>query len=103
MRIQRLGLLMILAAAPVLAADGPPASCEQIRSRIGVAPVADADLLRSLAARRECGFTAQEVYRAAHGDRPWLPSEAREAREPRSDRNNHIDQDSHSDRRHDDD
>jgi hypothetical protein len=91
---------MVLAATPVLAAEAPLASCEQIRSQIGVAPVADADLLRSLAARRECGFTAREVYRAAHGDRPWPRSEVRE---PRPDRNNHDAPDDHSDHRHDDD
>lgn len=54
------------AAAPDATAD----SCEQIRARIGVVPLADPDLLRQLALRKDCGFTATEVYRAAYGDKP---------------------------------
>jgi hypothetical protein len=41
-------------------------------------------LLREIAARKDCAFTAAEVYRAAYGDRP-LPPEDREQRRHRHD------------------
>jgi hypothetical protein len=56
------------------AADLPQATCEEIRTKIGELPPADPELLRALAARRECGFTAAQVYRAAYGDKP-MPME----------------------------
>jgi len=71
-------VIVLMLAAPVMAADAEPETCEQIRAKIGVATMADADLLRTLAARKDCGFTAREVYRAAYGDSPWPPSEARD-------------------------
>lgn len=79
---------LILASLPLPAADEPAESCDAIRARIGVAPLADPDLLRSLAARQDCAFTAAEVYRAAYGDRPLPPPEERGQR-----RHHHDDDD----------
>jgi hypothetical protein len=65
--------LFLALFAPFISAAGPDVSsesCEQIRTRIGVAPLADPDLLRQLALRKDCGFTAAEVYRAVRGDKP---------------------------------
>lgn len=86
-------MLLISCPAEALAAEAQPASCEKIRSQIGVVPQADADFLRTLAARKDCGFTAQEVYRAAHGDGPWPRNEARERRPNRDDNDSHHDDD----------
>lgn len=66
---------LMLLSVPAHAADSSGDSCDVIRARIGVAPLADPDLLRTLAARRDCAFTAAEVYRAAYGDRPLPPPE----------------------------
>lgn len=91
------GLLVLAWVVPVLAVPpGAPEveSCAAIRARIGVAPQADGDLLRTLAARQDCGFSAQEVYRAAHGDRPWPRHEAAEGRVRR---NEHESRDRHDD------
>lgn len=63
-----LGSLMAL-AAPVTAAPEAE-TCDAIRAKIGQLPPADAELLRTLAIRQECRFTAAEVYRAAYGDKP---------------------------------
>ncbi len=71
---------LILASLPLYAADEPAEPCDVIRARIGVAPLADPELLRSLAARQDCAFTSAEVYRAAYGDRPLPPPEPRESR-----------------------
>jgi hypothetical protein len=74
---------LILLSVPLKAADEPPEPCDTIRARIGVAPLADPDLLRSLAARQDCAFTSAEVYRAAYGDRPLPPPDSRESRHRR--------------------
>jgi hypothetical protein len=71
---------LILPSLPLHAADDPAESCDVIRARIGVAPLADPELLRSLAARQDCAFTSAEVYRAAYGDRPLPPPEPRDSR-----------------------
>jgi hypothetical protein len=71
---------LILASVSLHAADQPPEPCGAIRARIGVAPLADPDLLRSLAARTDCAFTSAEAYRAAYGDRPLPAPELRESR-----------------------
>lgn len=68
---------LIMASLSSLAADAPAEACDAIRARIGVAPLADPELLRTLAARQDCAFTAAEVYRAAYGDRPLPPPEER--------------------------
>lgn len=44
-------------------------TCDELRASIGMLPLADADLLRAMAARKDCAFTSAEVYRAAYGDR----------------------------------
>jgi len=65
--------LIVLGGAPALAAGPFPAeTCGEIRALIGLLPPANADLLRKLAARKECGFTSGEVYQAAYGDRPLV-------------------------------
>jgi hypothetical protein len=66
---------LLAACLGVIAAPAPAASgsepCDAIRSRIGRLSPGDGELLRTLAARQqECGFTAAEVYQAAHGDKP---------------------------------
>jgi hypothetical protein len=58
------------------AAEFDAETCTQIRAQIGVLPVADPVLLRKLAFRSDCRFTAGEAYRAAHGDRPPAKWEA---------------------------
>jgi hypothetical protein len=70
--LHALSFLLVLLAPCVGAAapDRTTENCEQIRARIGVAPLADPDLLRQLALRKDCRFTAAEVYRAAWGDKP---------------------------------
>ena len=71
--------LLIALLAPLLAnaaTDTATESCEQLRARIGVPPLADHDFLRSLAVRKDCAFTASEVYRAAYGDKPLPPPES---------------------------
>ena len=62
-------LVALLAALPQisLAAERQIETCEQIRAKIGVLPLADPDLLRALAARTDCRFTAAEAYKAAYG------------------------------------
>jgi hypothetical protein len=77
----RAGLLagaLLFACTPLFGATPPAQTCEQIRVEIGVAPLADADLLRKLALRKDCGFTSREIYLAAYGDRPLPPQEGRE-------------------------
>jgi hypothetical protein len=74
---------LILASLPLHAADDPAEPCDAIRARIGMAPLADPDFLRLLAARQDCTFTAAEFYRAAYGDRPLPPPEPRESRHHR--------------------
>ncbi len=71
-----LALLIVLGLCGTLGASAAPEiqSCEEIRARIGVLPPPDAELLRTLALRRECGFTSADFYRAAYGDRPPAPS-----------------------------
>ena len=61
-------------ASEVRAATKDDVSCAQIRARIDVPPSADPNLLRQMAARRDCGFTTAEAYRAAYG-RPLPPPE----------------------------
>jgi hypothetical protein len=77
------GCLLLLSAS-LYGAEASVDPCGSIRARIGVAPLADPDLLREIAARKDCAFTAAEVYRAAYGDRP-LPPEDREQRRHRHD------------------
>jgi hypothetical protein len=67
-------LLLVPLAANGAEAGGNAERCDAIRARIGVAPLADPDLLRLLAARKDCAFTAAEVYRAAYGDKPPAPA-----------------------------
>ena len=62
--------LLVPLLANAAAADAQTENCAQIRERIGVPPLADHDLLRTLALRKDCGFTAAEVYRTAYGDKP---------------------------------
>jgi hypothetical protein len=79
-RHSRTGLLagaLLFACAPLFGATPPAQTCEQIRAEIGVSPLADADLLRKLALRKDCGFTSREIYLAAYGDRPLPPQEDR--------------------------
>jgi hypothetical protein len=68
---------LALAAEPAVTSS-PPEDCAAIRARIGVMPAADPVLLRTLAERRDCAFTAAEVYRAAHGDKPPAPADWRD-------------------------
>jgi hypothetical protein len=68
---------LVLHSMSLYAADEPVPSCDAIRARIGVVPLADSELLRTLASRQDCAFTAAEVYRAAYGDRPLPPPEPR--------------------------
>jgi len=68
-----------------MAAEPPNETCEQIRAKIGRLPPADHELLRSLAARQECRFTAAEVYRAAYGDKPMPAVELHPQRHHRED------------------
>ncbi|HJV24070.1 MAG TPA: hypothetical protein VJ673_00215 [Aromatoleum sp.] len=58
------GSMPVTAAAPY-----PVETCEQIRTLIGLLPPANAEFLRKLAVRRDCGFTSAEVARAAYGER----------------------------------
>ena len=81
-------LPVLALAAESSVPSAAPEDCAAIRARIGVLPPADPALLRTLAERRECGFTAAEVYRAAHGDKPpapatWQEGEQRHHRERR--------------------
>jgi hypothetical protein len=84
-----LRLLFIAALASLVleatAAEPPVETCEQIRAKIGRLPPADHELLRSLAARQECGFTAAEVYRAAYGDKPMPAVEPHRQRHHKED------------------
>lgn len=82
MRIS-LVLVALLAVVPQIsvAAEGQIESCEQIRAKIGVLPLADPDLLRQLAARTDCLFTSGEAYRAAYGgDLPSFRATANDRR-----------------------
>ncbi|MBI5785487.1 MAG: hypothetical protein HZA64_08530 [Rhodocyclales bacterium] len=69
----------MLVTSGSLSASVPPEepSCTQIRAAIGVLQPANPELLRSLAARKDCGFTSAEVYQAAYGDRPLPPQDGR--------------------------
>ena len=64
-------------SVPAAELPAPAEDCAAIRARIGVVPAADPVLLRTLAERRDCAFTAAEVYRAAHGDKPPVPASSR--------------------------
>jgi hypothetical protein len=72
--VRRLAPALIAACLAALAvpaaAAQDAAACDVIRARIGQLPPADPELLRTLALRKECRFTAAEVYRAAYGDKP---------------------------------
>ena len=72
---------LVLYATSALAQPVPIESCEQIRTQIrgqiGILAKADIDLLQKLSARSDCRFTAQEVYRAAYGDKPMPKNEPR--------------------------
>jgi hypothetical protein len=65
---------LVLVATSAMAQPAPTEPCEQIRTQIrgqtGILPKPDTDLLQKLSARSDCRFTAQEVYRAAYGDKP---------------------------------
>ncbi|MDT3671487.1 MAG: hypothetical protein ROZ37_14295 [Aromatoleum sp.] len=73
---------VIVAASPpaMAAAAYPVETCEQIRTLIGVLPPANAELLRKLAVRRECGFTSEDAVRAAYGERA-VPNEELDRRD----------------------
>ena len=62
-------LVVLLAGLPqfAMAVEHQLETCDQIRTDIGVLPLADPVLLRKLAARKDCGFTSGEVYKAAYG------------------------------------
>lgn len=75
---------LCLCCGSSLAAEEPPETCEQIRARIGVPPLAAPDFLRTLALRKDCAFTSAEFYKAAYGDRP-IPRETRTYRRERDD------------------
>ena len=75
-----IGSVLSLLSLPLWAVDVAAESCEALRVKIGVVPVADPAFLRSLAARQECRFTPAEIYRAAYGDRPLPPPEPRSHR-----------------------
>jgi hypothetical protein len=72
-------LCLGLGAVGAGAAETGDETCAQIRAQIGVLPLADPVLLRKLAARKDCRFAPDEIYRAAYGDRP-LPAPDREPR-----------------------
>lgn len=59
-------------------------SCEQIRTEINIqtssATTINTELLRKISGRTDCRFTASEVYRAAYGDKPQVPSEVKRER-----------------------
>jgi hypothetical protein len=59
-------------------------TCEQIREQIqaqtGVLPKTNTELLQLLSTRQDCGFSAEEVYRAAYGDKPLPKPETRSHR-----------------------
>ncbi len=76
-RAIQLASALLLVSGPLFAATQPSENCEQIRARIGVAPLADPDLLRKLALRKDCQFTSRDIYQAAYGDRPLPPQEER--------------------------
>lgn len=64
-----IGACLAALAMPAAAAQDAE-TCDAVRAKIGRLPPADGDLLRTLALRKECRFTAAEVYRAAYGDKP---------------------------------
>lgn len=72
--IRRLSPALFAACLAALAMPAAAAqqveTCDAVRAKIGRLPPADGDLLRTLALRKECRFTAAEVYRAAYGDKP---------------------------------
>ena len=72
-----LWLTLLPVSVPAAELPAPAEDCAAIRARIGVMPAADPVLLRTLAERRDCAFTAAEVYRAAHGDKPPAPVSSR--------------------------
>lgn len=78
-------LLLVPLAANAAEAGGIAERCDSIRARIGVTPLADPDLLRLLAARKDCAFTAAEVYRAAYGDKPPAPATPQQRRHRETD------------------
>jgi hypothetical protein len=71
------GTLLVASGALFAAVPAPERSCEEIRADIGVLQPANPELLRSIALRKDCGFTSAEVYKAAYGDRPLPPQEGR--------------------------
>jgi hypothetical protein len=71
---------LLLVSASLYGAEAPAEPCDTIRARIGVVPLADPDFLREIAARKDCAFTAAEVYRAAYGDRPLPPEDRKQLR-----------------------
>jgi hypothetical protein len=76
-----LASLLYAVSGPAVGAEIPAESCDQLRARIGVLAPGDADLLRRLAMRsKECAFSSAEFYKAAYGDRPLPPPEARDYR-----------------------
>lgn len=71
------GALLVAGGSLSAAAPAPERSCAEIRATIGMLQPADPELLRTLAVRKDCGFTSAEVYQAAYGDRPLPPQEGR--------------------------
>lgn len=71
------GALLAASGSLFAAVPEPERSCEEIRADIGVLQPANPELLRSIAMRKDCGFTSAEVYQAAYGDRPLPPQEGR--------------------------
>lgn len=75
-------LLLSIATSAAFAADKASGTCDQIRAQIGTLPPGNHNLLRRLAMRKDCGFTADDIYKAAYGNKPRPPvrSEIREQR-----------------------
>jgi hypothetical protein len=75
---------LCLASLCANAAEVQAPSCarlrEQIQAQTGILPKPDTDLLQKLGSRPECRFSAEEVYRAAYGDKPLPRKDARTRR-----------------------
>lgn len=69
--------VLVLFAVPAMA-EPPAEACDQIRieiqSKRGIPDQVDTVLLKKIADRTDCRFSAAEVFRAAHGDKP-IPQE----------------------------
>ncbi len=81
-------LALSIAGSAVFAADNAPETCEQIRAQIGTLPPGNHDLLRRVATRKDCGFTADDIYKVAYGNKPRPPVQTE-----RHNRHHHEDDD----------